>query len=135
MKSIDKINMFLTKKGMSGAEMSIKAGLSNSAYSQWNTGKTKPGKKTLVKVASVLDVRVEDIMDDDDPGLPNGYQSYIKARHELTELQNEMGQKKIPPPIGGGLSPALQELFDYLKDKPDEQVQQSIRVIKAMFGE
>ena len=39
------------------------------------------------------------------------------------------------PPEGNGLSPALQELFDYLKDKPDEQVQQSIRVIKAMFGE
>lgn len=39
------------------------------------------------------------------------------------------------PPTVGGLSPALQELFDYLKDKPDEQVQQSIRVIKAMFGE
>lgn len=45
MKSIDKINMILLQKGISGAELSVNAGLSNSAYSQWNTEKTKPSKK------------------------------------------------------------------------------------------
>lgn len=137
MRSIDKINMLLMQKGMSGAEMSTKAGFSNSVYSQWNTGKTKPGKKSLVKAAAALDVNVEDIMDDDDLGLPYGYQALNKARYDLAKLHHEKAQEKEKPAPtdGNGLSPALQELFDYLKDKPDEQVQQSIRVIKAMFGE
>lgn len=64
MRSIEKINALLDKTGMSGAELSIAAGLSNSAYSQWNTGKTKPSRKTLFKVAQVLGVDVSEVLPD-----------------------------------------------------------------------
>ena len=104
MKSIDKINMILMQKGMSGAEMSTKAGFSNSVYSQWNTGKTKPGKKSLVKAAAALEVNVEDIMDDDDLSLPYGYQALNKAQYDLAKLHHEKAQKEEnPPPVGDGL--------------------------------
>ena len=66
MSIIDKINRELMKKGKNGAEMSRDIGLSNGAYSQWNTGKTRPSKKTLLKVAEYLGVSVEYLMEDDE---------------------------------------------------------------------
>lgn len=59
MEVIDRINLRLAEIGKTGAEMSRALQLSNSIYSQWNTKKTKPSKKTLVRVAEYLDVPVE----------------------------------------------------------------------------
>lgn len=59
MEIIDRINKRLAIIGKTGAEMSRDLGLSNSAYSQWNTGKTKPSKKTLVLIAPYLGTTVE----------------------------------------------------------------------------
>lgn len=56
---IDRINLRLAEIGKTGADMSRALNLSNSIYSQWNTRKTKPSKKTIAKVASYLDVSVE----------------------------------------------------------------------------
>lgn len=64
MDSIDKINLFLAKMGMSGAELERKINVSNSVYSQWNTKATKPSKKSLAKVAAVLGIDVAEIMPD-----------------------------------------------------------------------
>lgn len=56
---IDRINECLSKSGKTGAEMSRDIGLSNSIYSQWNTKKTSPSNKNLVKIAEYLGVSVE----------------------------------------------------------------------------
>lgn len=45
--------------------MSREIGLSNGAYSQWNTEKTNPSKKTLLKVAEYLGVPVETLTAED----------------------------------------------------------------------
>lgn len=110
MKSIDKINMILLQKGISGAELSINAGLSNSAYSQWNTGKTKPSKKTLAKVAAALGVDITEIMDDDDLQTPYAYQAMQKAKYELAQEK----AKKPVPTDGNGLSDSQRELIRIL---------------------
>ena len=65
MDTIDKINYYLVKQGKTGADLSRALGLSNSVYSQWNTGKTKPKKSKLMAIAEYLGVSVEDIMPDD----------------------------------------------------------------------
>lgn len=65
MTTIDKINRELLRKGKTGAEMSREIGLSNGAYSQWNTEKTNPSKKTLLKVAEYLGVPVETLTAED----------------------------------------------------------------------
>ena len=123
MKSIDKINMILMQKGMSGAEMSTKAGFSNSVYSQWNTGKTKPGKKSLVKAAAALEVNVENIMDDDDLSLPYGYQALNKARYDLAKLHHEKAQKEENlPPVGDGLDAEFLQLMARLTDQERDLV-------------
>ena len=56
---IDRINLCLAEIGKTGAEMSRDLGLSNSAYSQWNTHKYHPSKKTLAKIAPYLKTTVE----------------------------------------------------------------------------
>lgn len=62
MDTIDRINLILAEKGMSGAELSREIGASNSVYSQWNTRATSPSKKNLAKIAKVLGTSVEYLM-------------------------------------------------------------------------
>lgn len=59
---IDRINLRLTEIGMSGAELARELGLSNSIYSQWNTGKTQPSKKTLVRIEKCLDIPIQELI-------------------------------------------------------------------------
>lgn len=56
---IDRINCLLAAKGVTGAEMSRDLGLSNSAYSQWNTRKTKPSKRSIAEMARYLGTTAE----------------------------------------------------------------------------
>lgn len=64
MDAIDKINLVLMQKGMSGAELSRLIGVSNSVYSQWNTKTTKPSNKNLAKIAEALGVDVANLLPD-----------------------------------------------------------------------
>lgn len=74
MDTIDKINYYLVKNGMSGADLERRIGVSNSVYSQWNTRTTKPSKKSLIKVAEALRVPLEDLLPDNEksPAKNNG---------------------------------------------------------------
>lgn len=67
---IDKINLGLTKAGKSGADLEKALGLSHSAYSQWNTRRTKPAKKRLPEIAAFLGVSVEWLLDDEETKKP-----------------------------------------------------------------
>lgn len=66
MDSIAKINKLLVERGMSGAELSRRIGVTRSIYSQWNARKYKPSNKSLKKIAEVLDVPVSEILPDED---------------------------------------------------------------------
>lgn len=68
MLAIDKINRKLRENGMSGQDIARALGLSNSAYSNWNRGKTKISGKNLKRIAEeVFHCPVEEIMDDPAP--------------------------------------------------------------------
>lgn len=58
---IDRINVILKERGMSGADLTRQIGLSTAVYSQWNRKKTKPSNKNIVKVAEVLNIPVSDL--------------------------------------------------------------------------
>lgn len=64
MESIDKINILIAERGISGAELSRAIGASRAVYSQWNTRATKPSNKTLRKIADYFGVNVRDLMPD-----------------------------------------------------------------------
>lgn len=70
MRTIDKINYYLRIIGKNGADLSRALGLSNSIYSQWNTGKSKPSPQKLPAIAEFLGVSVADILPDDEEVLP-----------------------------------------------------------------
>lgn len=62
MEIIDMINAKLRAAGMSGAELARRIGVSTGVYSQWNTKRTEPSNQNLIKIASVLNCEVEDLM-------------------------------------------------------------------------
>lgn len=112
MDTIDKINYYLVKQGKTGADLSRALGLSNSVYSQWNTGKTKPKKSKLMAIAEYLGVSVEDIMPDD-----------------VAAPVAPQGAKKAPDPEIEGLSEAKKALLDALDDLTDEQCEKLLPII------
>lgn len=84
MDAIDKINIILARKGLSGADLERMIGVSNSVYSQWNTRQTKPSKRSLAKVAEALQVDVLEI-------LPDGNQNEKPIPED--ELDRELVEK------------------------------------------
>lgn len=105
MNTIDKINYYLVKQGKTGADLSRALGLSNSVYSQWNTGKTKPKKSKLMAIAEYLGVSVEDIMPDD-----------------VAATAASQGAKKAPDP----------EIEGVMKD---EDLKEAVELLKKMDKE
>lgn len=95
MDAIDKINRLLTQKGMSGAELEKKIGVSNSVYSQWNTKATKPSNKSLLKVAAALDVDISEIMADKDEKKPTQQGELTEVQREAMELIKEMSDEQL----------------------------------------
>lgn len=69
---IDRINAELTRQGKTGADLSRALGLSNSIYSQWNTGKVKPSKKNLGRIANYLGVSVDYLLGNEETPTPEG---------------------------------------------------------------
>lgn len=99
MTSIEKINYQLTVHGLSGAELCRGIGLSNSIYSQWNTGKVVPSNKTLGKIASFLNIPVESIVADKEsaPATPTGNRDASKDQRIIDWFRSlpEEKQKAI----------------------------------------
>ena len=60
-RTIDKINYYLTKENKNGADLCEYLGVSSGVYSQWNTGRTHPRKSKLPIIAEYLGVEVSDI--------------------------------------------------------------------------
>lgn len=86
MDTIDKINFYLTQMGEDGASLSRALGLSNSAYSQWNTRKHNPSKRLMPGIAAFLGVEVKDLLPDNAPVPPATSTPGLSA--ELRKLPN-----------------------------------------------
>lgn len=116
MDTIDKINYYLVKQGKTGADLSRALGLSNSIYSQWNKKKTNPKRSKLSVIAEYLGVSVEDILPDDEEVLP-------KAKKE-----------SAPDPKTEGVSPAVQELFDFIDTATDAELNELLRYAQFLMS-
>lgn len=116
MRTIDKINYYLRIIGKNGADLSRALGLSNSIYSQWNTGKSKPSPQKLPAIAEFLGVSVADILPDDEEVLP-------KAKKE-----------KAPATEGEGVSPTVQELFDFIDTATDAELNELLRYAQFLMS-
>lgn len=116
MDTIDKINYYLVKQGKTGADLSRALGLSNSIYSQWNKKKTNPKRSKLSVIAEYLGVSVEDILPDDEEVLP-------KAKKE-----------SAPDPKTEGVSPTVQELFDFIDTATNAELNELLRYAQFLMS-
>lgn len=116
MRTIDKINYYLRIIGKNGADLSRALGLSNSIYSQWNTGKSKPSPQKLPAIAKFLGVSVADILPDDEEVLP-------KAKKE-----------SALDPKTKGVSPTVQELFDFIDTATNTELNELLRYAQFLMS-
>lgn len=113
---IDRINLVLFKRGETGAELCRAIGLSNSIYSQWNTRKSKPSKKTLHKIASYFDVSLEYLL--------YGKEEQKERPSENGELDEYLDMLRERP--------GLRALLKVHKGSTDEEIEANVRFIEEL---
>lgn len=128
MRTIDKINYYLRIIGKNGADLSRALGLSNSIYSQWNTGKSKPSPQKLPAIAEFLGVSVADILPDDEEVLP-------KAKKESATDPKTEGVKKAPAIEGEGYTELQKAAIQFVLSLPPEKLERFIKMGRAAFEE
>ena len=128
MRTIDKINYYLRIIGKNGADLSRALGLSNSIYSQWNTGKSKPSPQKLPAIAEFLGVSVADILPDDEEVLP-------KAKKESAPDPKTEGVKKAPATEGEGYTELQTAGIQFVLSLPPEKLERFIKMGRAAFEE
>lgn len=116
MDTIDKINYYLVKQGKTGADLSRALGLSNSIYSQWNKKKTNPKRSKLSVIAEYLGVSVADILPDDEEVLP------------------KVKKESAPDPKTEGVSPTVQELFDFIDTATGAELNELLRYAQFLMS-
>lgn len=128
MRTIDKINYYLRIIGKNGADLSRALGLSNSIYSQWNTGKSKPSPQKLPAIAEFLGVSVADLLPDDEEVLP-------KAKKESAPDPKTEGVKKAPATDGEGYTELQKAGIQFVLSLPPEKLERFIKMGRAAFEE
>lgn len=114
---IRRIEIRLAEIGMTKQEFYEKSGISSGSFSQWNTGKHAPSIKKIQRAASVIGLTTEyllygvDLLPDEDPSA---------------------GIKKDPIPKDGAVSPAAQEILDFLDSASGEELEDVIKYIRYL---
>ena len=106
---IDRINERLAVIGKNGAEMSRDLGLSNSIYSQWNTGKTKPSKKTISLLAPYLKTTAEYLL------------TGTEKSPQPLSVDLGHGEIKTAPKDGSGMDDITKELLGIVETSNEDE--------------
>lgn len=108
---VTRINALLAKKNISKAEFYEKCNLTSASYSNWNTGKTRPKMKNIEKIARFLGVTSEYLLYGD-------------------------GEEKesAPDPKTKGVSPTVQELFDFIDTATDAELNELLRYAQFLMS-
>ena len=108
---VARINALLAAKGIPKQQFYKDCSITSASYSLWNTGKTNPSMKNLKIIAEYLGVSVSDLLPDDDPSA---------------------GIKKDPIPKDEAVSPAAQEILDFLDSASGEELADVIKYIRYL---
>ena len=108
---VTRINALLAKKNISKAEFYEKCNLTSASYSNWNTGKTRPKMKNIEKIARFLGVTSE----------------YL--------LYGDGAEKEsAPDPKTEGVSPTVQELFDFIDTATNAELNELLRYAQVLMS-
>lgn len=108
---VARINALLAAKGIPKQQFYKDCSITSASYSLWNTGKSNPSMKNLKIIAEYLGVSVADLLPDKDPSA---------------------GIKKDPIPKDGAVSPAAQEILDFLDSASGEELADVIKYIRYL---
>lgn len=108
---VARINALLAAKGIPKQQFYKDCSITSASYSLWNTGKTNPSMKNLKIIAEYLGVSVADLLPDKDPSA---------------------GIKKDPIREDGAVSPAAQEILDFLDSASGEELADVIKYIRYL---
>ena len=109
---VARINTLLAQKGIQKKDFFSACGITSATFSQWNTGEIKsPRKKSLKRVADFLGVSVEYLLYGD-------------------------GEEKesAPDPKTEGVSPTVQELFDFIDTATDAELNELLRYAQFLMS-
>jgi transcriptional regulator with XRE-family HTH domain len=106
-----RIELRLTEIDMEKGEFYNKSGISSGSYSQWNTEAHQPSLKKLRAAASVLGVSLEYLLYGD-----------------------EAEKEKAPDPKTEGVSPTVQELFDFIDTATDNELDELLRYAQFLMS-
>lgn len=108
---VARINALLAAKGIPKQQFYKDCSITSASYSLWNTGKTNPSMKNLKIIAEYLGVSAADLLPDKDPSA---------------------GIKKDPIPKDEAVSPAAQEILDFLDSASGEELADVIKYIRYL---
>lgn len=108
---VTRINALLAKKNISKAEFYEKCNLTSASYSNWNTGKTRPKMKNIEKIARFL-------------GVTSEYLLYGDGAEKESALD----------PKTEGVSPTVQELFDFIDTATDNELDELLRYAQFLMS-
>ena len=109
---VARINTLLAQKGIQKTHFFSACGITSATFSQWNTGEIKsPRKKSLQRVADFLGVSVEYLLYGD-------------------------GEEKesAPDPKTEGVSPTVQELFDFIDTATNAELNELLRYAQFLMS-
>ena len=90
MKTVEIINGLLKQRGISAAKMMSELGFSSGLYSQWKSGKQKPSREKLDKIADYFGVSIDYLLGKD------ATISQISKNEEKEQKNNATDNSDIP---------------------------------------
>ena len=132
MKTVEIINGLLKQRGISAAKMMSELGFSSGLYSQWKSGKQKPSREKLDKIADYFGVSIDYLLgkdatisqiskneekeqknnDTDNSDIPSDSLALNISDSELTDILNRLSDKSLSE---------LESYLDYLLWKQDQE--------------
>ena len=97
--------------GLTMKELGIRIGVSESAISQYETGKRQPDYETLLKIADYFGVSVDYLLGKDEKSEDSELQEYLEQLKNRSEMRM---------------------LFKLAADATKEDVEQAVRIIEAI---
>jgi len=85
-----KLKQLRLERGLSQQQIADKLGISNQAYSRWETGKFSPNLQSLEKIAKTLNVPIEELLSNKPLSLEK-----ILSSETITFQDKELSEKQL----------------------------------------
>ena len=93
--SYKKYEKLRNRHGFKNADVARKANIPKSTFSDWKSGRSKPGLQKLQKIANIFDVNIDYLITEDNSS--KNFSSTININDELKHLKTLLTNKNLRP--------------------------------------